>query len=134
MLKIRLRRVGSKGQPSYRIVVAESTAPRNGKFIEVIGFYNPRTEPETVQVKEERALHWLSMGAQLSESAALLFKKCGTTDRFARLKGGEALETLVAEAAAAVQTINPQTKPAIREKAKSAVKPVEVVAESEATA
>jgi len=56
MLRIRLRRVGAKKQPSYRIVIAEQTAPRNGKFLEVVGFYNPRTEPETVTIKEELAL------------------------------------------------------------------------------
>lgn len=129
MLKIRLRRGGSKRQPSYRIVVAESTASRDGKFIEVIGFYNPRTQPETIRVKEERALHWLSVGAQLTDSAAQLFKKHGTTDRFARLKSGEPVETLVAEAEAAVQVINPQTKPAIREKTTPAAKPATATVE-----
>ena len=66
MLRIRLRRVGAKKQPSYRIVVAEKSAPRDGKFVEVIGFYNPRTEPETVNIEEERALHWLSVGDRKS--------------------------------------------------------------------
>lgn len=98
MLRIRLRRVGAKKQPSYRIVIAEKSAPRDGKFVEVIGFYNPRTEPETVRIEEERALHWLSVGAQPSDSVARILKTHGTMDRFERLKGGEALETLVAEA------------------------------------
>ena len=57
MVKLRLRRVGAKKQASYRIVATDSRAPRDGRFIEVIGFYNPRTEPETVQIKEDRALH-----------------------------------------------------------------------------
>ncbi len=111
MLRIRLRRVGRKKQPSYRIVVAESTAPRDGKFVEVVGFYNPRTQPETITVKEERVLYWLSVGAQPSESAARLLKKIGTLDRFARLKAGEPMEALVAEAEAAKVEASPQTNP-----------------------
>ncbi len=134
MLKIRLRRGGSKRQPSYRIVVAESTASRDGKFIEVIGFYNPRTQPETIRVKEERALHWLSVGAQLTDSAAQLFKKCGTTERFARLKGGESLEALVAEAEASAPVVNPQTKPATRAKAATVASPVAAAEDSAADA
>jgi small subunit ribosomal protein S16 len=100
MLRIRLRRVGKKKQPAYRIVVAESTAPRDGKFVEIIGFYNPRTEPETVEIKEARALHWLSVGGQPSESVARIFKTHGTLARFERLRAGEPLEALVAEAEA----------------------------------
>lgn len=61
MVRIRLRRIGLKKQPSYRIVVADSEAPRNGRYIEIIGFYNPRTEPETIELDEERALHWLKV-------------------------------------------------------------------------
>ncbi len=75
MLRIRLRRVGAKRQPSYRIVVAESTSPRDGRFVEVIGIYNPRTEPETVIIQEERALYWLSKGAQPSDAVARLLEK-----------------------------------------------------------
>ncbi len=121
MLKIRLRRVGSKRQPSYRMVVAEATSPRDGKFVEVVGFYNPRTQPETITVKEDRALYWLSVGAQPTDSLARLFNKCGTLGRFARMKAGEQLATLVAEAqaAAAAQHINPQTKVARLEKVKA---------------
>ncbi|MFP4395949.1 MAG: 30S ribosomal protein S16 [Anaerolineales bacterium] len=98
MLKIRLRRVGKKKQPSFRIVIAESTSPRDGKFVETIGFYNPRTEPETVQYEEERALYWLSVGAQPSESVRRIFKTYGTWERFERMKAGESIEALVEEA------------------------------------
>lgn len=111
MVKIRLRRVGKKKQPSYRIVVADSRAPRDGRFIEIIGFYNPRTEPETVRVKEERALYWLSVGAQPTEAVERLLKKLGTLDRFARLKAGEPLEALLAEAEAAASD-QPSEQPA----------------------
>lgn len=98
MLKIRLRRVGAKKQPGYRVVVADARTPRDGRFVETIGFYNPRTEPETVQIKEDRALHWLSAGAQPTEAVARLLTKQGTMERFARLKQGEPLEALLAEA------------------------------------
>ena len=98
MLRIRLRRVGAKKQPSYRVVVADQRAPRDGKFVETIGHYDPRTEPLTFQIDEERALYWLSQGAQPSGSVERLLGKGGTLDRFARLRTGEPLETLLAEA------------------------------------
>jgi len=112
VVRIRLRRIGSKGQPSYRLIVADAEAPRDGRFLEVIGFYNPRTQPETVQVNEARALHWLKVGAQPSESVTRLLTKQGTLGRFARLRSGETLETLLAEAAQAAQSaevISPKT-------------------------
>lgn len=70
MLRIRLRRVGKKKQPNYRLVVADSRAPRDGAFIETIGTYNPLTEPATITVNEERAREWLSKGAVPSDRAA----------------------------------------------------------------
>lgn len=112
MVRIRLRRVGSKGQPSYRIVVADSRSPRDGRNIEVIGFYNPRTEPATMEIEEDRALYWLNTGAQPSDTVAYILKTLGTLDRLARLKKGEALEALVAEAEAAAAArgkVNPKT-------------------------
>jgi small subunit ribosomal protein S16 len=105
MVKIRLRRVGAKKQPSYRVVVADSRSPRGGRFIETIGFYNPRTEPLTVEIKEDRALYWLSQGAQPTEAVAGLFNRLGTMDRLARLREGEALDVLLSEAAAAHQQL-----------------------------
>ncbi len=69
MLKIRLRRTGAKKQASYRVVVAESTSPRDGKFVEILGHYNPRTDPPTLVIKdEERLFYWLSVGAQPTDS------------------------------------------------------------------
>jgi small subunit ribosomal protein S16 len=97
MLKIRLRRVGAKKQPSYRVVVADSSAPRDGRFVENIGFYNPRTDPPTVRIDEQRALQWLSQGAQPSEVVAGLFKRRGTLDRLSRLKRGEDMQVLLQE-------------------------------------
>ncbi|MCE7946002.1 MAG: 30S ribosomal protein S16 [Chloroflexi bacterium CFX4] len=113
MVRIRLRRIGLKRQPSYRIVVADSEAPRNGRYIEIIGFYNPRTEPATVTLDEGRALHWLKVGAQPSEAVARLMKNLGTLDRLARLHKGESLEALVAEAEAA-RAAMPQPNPKTR--------------------
>jgi len=86
MVRIRLRRQGAKKQPTYRIVVADQRAPRDGRFIEVIGFYNPRTDPETVQVNVERAAYWLSVGAQPSEAVARLLAKTDAMALAAALK------------------------------------------------
>ncbi len=77
MLKLRLRRTGAKKRPSYRIVVAEHSSPRDGRFVEIIGHYNPLTEPATVKVDEERARHWLSVGAQPTDTVAGLLKRAG---------------------------------------------------------
>lgn len=112
MVRIRLRRVGSKRQPSYRVVVADSRSPRDGRYIEVIGFYNPRTEPATMNIDESRALYWLSVGANPSETVEYIFNTIGTNDRLARLRKGETMEALVAEAeeAAAAREVSPKTK------------------------
>jgi small subunit ribosomal protein S16 len=110
MVRIRLRRVGAKGQPSYRLVAAEKEAPRDGAFKEILGFYNPRTNPSTIQLKEDRIYDWMSKGAQPSESVEQLFKTAGLLERYERFKKGEALETLLAEAAAAEKARNVSTK------------------------
>src|SRR5512140_3451275 len=103
MVRIRLRRIGLKGQPSYRIIAADKEAPRDGRFLEILGFYNPRTEPSTISLKEDRMFEWLSKGAQPSESVVQLLKSVGTMDRFARFKAGESIETLQAEAKVAFE-------------------------------
>ena len=77
MIKLRLRRTGAKKRPNYRIVAAEHSSPRDGRFIEIIGHYNPLTEPATVKVNEERARYWLSVGAQPSETVAGILKRAG---------------------------------------------------------
>jgi small subunit ribosomal protein S16 len=79
LLKIRLRRTGAKKQPSYRLVVAESTAPRDGTFIEILGHYNPLSDPTTFQVKEDRVRDWLKRGAQPTDRVARLLTKSGIT-------------------------------------------------------
>ncbi len=81
MLRLRLRRVGARHQPSYRVVVADSRAARDGAFVDQIGHYNPRTDPPTIQIDEEKALKWIRQGAQPSEAVAQMLKKLGTLDR-----------------------------------------------------
>ena len=112
MVRIRLRRVGAKGQPSYRVVAADKEAPRNGAFLEILGFYNPRTDPATIQLKEDRIYEWMGKGAQPSESAMQVFRSAGLLDRYERFKKGEALETLLeeAQAAEAARNVNPKTE------------------------
>lgn len=97
MLRIRLSRMGKKRQPSYRVVVADVEAKRDGRIVERIGHYNPLVDPIEYGIKEERALYWLSVGAQPSDAVRRLLEKQGTYDRLKRLHGGETLEALVAE-------------------------------------
>lgn len=77
MIKLRLRRTGAKKRPSYRIVAAEHSSPRDGRFIEILGHYDPLTEPATVKVNAERAQYWLSVGAQPTETVEGLLKRAG---------------------------------------------------------
>ena len=86
MVKIRLRRVGGKGKPSYRLVVADSRAPRDGAFINIIGHYNPLTDPATVVINEEEALKWLRQGAQPTATTARLLTKAGIMEKFKTVK------------------------------------------------
>jgi len=86
MVKIRLRRVGAKHKPSYRLVVANSRAPRDGAFVAIIGRYDPLTEPETVVIDEEKALHWLRQGAQPTATATRLLSKLGIMEKFKTVK------------------------------------------------
>jgi small subunit ribosomal protein S16 len=98
MLRIRLSRTGKKKQPSYRIVVADADAKRDGRYVERIGYYNPLTEPADYRIDEERALYWLSVGAQPSDAVRRLLDQQGTFDRLSRLRQGESREALAAEA------------------------------------
>lgn len=77
MVKIRLRRMGAKKNPFYRIVVADSRFPRDGRFIEEIGTYNPLTEPSEIKVDSEKAINWMKNGAQPTDTVKALFKKAG---------------------------------------------------------
>ncbi len=86
MVKIKLRRVGAPKKPSYRIVVADSHASRNGAFIGIIGRYDPLTTPETIKFEEAAVLEWLKKGAQPTDTVARLLKKAGITDKFLAAK------------------------------------------------
>jgi small subunit ribosomal protein S16 len=101
-----------KGQPSYRLVVADKESPRDGRFLEIIGYYNPRTEPATLEIKEERVYDWMGRGALPTESVAQLFRTAGVDERFERFKKGEALEVLLAEVATkkAATPVNRKTR------------------------
>ncbi len=76
-VKIRLMRRGAKGQPFYRLVVADTRSPRSGRYIETVGFYNPRTEPSTMHVNTEKVLAWLRKGARPSDAARVVLEKTG---------------------------------------------------------
>ena len=82
MVKIRLRRVGAKNRPIYRVVVADARSPRDGAFIEIIGHYNPLTDPESFTIDEEKALGWLKRGAQPTDTVARLLSKSGVMQKF----------------------------------------------------
>ena len=97
MVRIRLRRIGLKGQPTYRIVAADKESPRDGRFLEILGFYNPRTQPATIHVKEDRAFQWMKNGALPTESVEQVFKSAGILDRYERFQKGESIETLLKE-------------------------------------
>lgn len=81
MLKIRLRKTGARNQPSFRVVVADSRAARDGAFVDYLGHYNPRTEPPTIVIDEEKARKWISQGAQPSDSVRQLLRTLSTMER-----------------------------------------------------
>ena len=112
MVRIRLSRVGSKKQPSYRVVAMDKELPRDGRYLEILGHYNPRTQPETIELVEDRIFHWLSVGAQPSDSVVHLFRTMGTMERFERYKAGEDVEKLLKEAETIVasRAVSPKTK------------------------
>ena len=84
--RIRLKRIGAKKSPFYRIVVADSRAPRDGAFIEEIGTYNPIKDPAIIEVNDERAISWLLKGAQPSQTVRSIFNKAGVLDKLAEQK------------------------------------------------
>jgi small subunit ribosomal protein S16 len=88
-VRLRLRRMGRKKRPFYRIIAADQRAPRDGRFIETIGYYNPLTNPHTIEVKKDRALYWLKNGAQPSDTVASLFRQTGVMIEFSLHKQGK---------------------------------------------
>ena len=88
-VKLRLKRMGAKKRPFYRIVAADSRSPRDGRFIETVGTYNPLTEPAEVNIDEEKALKWLTDGAKPSDTVRDLFSKSGIMTKFHNQKNGK---------------------------------------------
>jgi small subunit ribosomal protein S16 len=86
MIKIRLRRVGAKKQPHYRVVVADARSPRDGRFIEIIGHYDPRQDPPAFKIMEDRAIHWLQQGAQPTDAVVRMLEKLGTYQKLERVR------------------------------------------------
>ena len=85
-VKIRLKRVGKTKAPSYRVVVADSRSPRDGRIIENIGWYNPLVEPSAIHIDEEKAFKWLNVGAQPTDSVTSLLKRTGAMERYEQTK------------------------------------------------
>ena len=88
-VKIRLKRMGAKKAPFYRIVVADARSPRDGKFIESIGYYDPVTTPANVKIDEEKAMRWMGNGAQPTDTVKNLFSKQGIMKKFAEAKNAK---------------------------------------------
>jgi small subunit ribosomal protein S16 len=105
MVKIRLMRMGMKGAPTYRVVVADARSPRDGRIIENIGWYNPRTEPSTINIDADRAKHWLGVGAQPTDSVVSLLIRSGIIPRPSREE--TMAKTAVKNAAAAKRATQP---------------------------
>ncbi|NOK62484.1 MAG: 30S ribosomal protein S16 [Chloroflexi bacterium AL-W] len=107
MVRIRLRRTGKTKQPSYRLVIADSRAPRDGRFIEIIGHYNPVRQPKELVVKEDRARYWLSVGAQPSDTVVRLLKQVNVLDANGEVMGASEEATTGSVESAPVVTETP---------------------------
>ncbi len=126
MVKIRLRRIGAKKRPFYRVVVSKSSSGRNGAFVETIGTYDPTTKPSLVNINEERALYWLMEGAQPTETTAYILKSAGVLPKFLEKRPSAAKGFKFLDKAIAVHP-TPATAPA---EAKSTAKKEEAPAET----
>ncbi|HIF44483.1 MAG TPA: 30S ribosomal protein S16 [Dehalococcoidia bacterium] len=132
MIRIRLARVGKKGHPSYRIVVAEVTAPRDGSYLEWIGNYDPMEDPPVTTLKNERAAHWLSMGAIPSDAVARIMSANGLMERTPTQKTATTKNPDAAAVAAPAATATAAEAPAEEAPAEEAVAE-EAPAEEEST-
>ncbi len=99
-VKLRLMRMGKKKQPTYRVVAADARSPRNGRFIEIVGTYEPRRDPSVIEIDNERAVHWLRHGAQPTERVEKLLKISGAWEDFT----GQAPAAVVTKAASAAES------------------------------
>lgn len=99
-VKIRLRRMGAKHQPSYRIVVADSRSPRDGRYLDQVGFYNPLTNPAEIRIDQEKAIDWLKRGAEPTDTVAKLLTKFAITPESARTGKPAVVRGVIVEAPA----------------------------------
>lgn len=143
MVRIRLRRMGAKKKPFYRIVVSDKRSPRDGRFIETIGTYDPLTQPETISLQHARAAHWLGVGAQPSEAVARLLKNASLLDEQGKPVPYEApavaqapAEAVAATPAPVAEAVAVEAEPAAEAVEEAAAEPaaeaVDESAESEA--
>lgn len=120
MVKIRLMRVGMKGAPSYRVVIADVRSPRDGRIVETIGWYNPLTEPSTIEIDQEKARHWLSVGAQPTDATHALLVRIGLIPSTKAAAKAAKAASAERKAQAASETKAPaKTKPAAKASAKA---------------
>jgi len=96
-VRLRLRRMGKKKQPVYKVVAADSRSPRDGKFLETVGLYNPLTKPHTVEIKEDRVLYWLDKGAQPTDTVKSLLRQKGITLKRELSRRGLSVEQIASE-------------------------------------
>ncbi|GBD88708.1 30S ribosomal protein S16 [bacterium BMS3Abin03] len=137
-VKLRLKRMGKKKQPIYKIVAADARSPRDGRFLEAIGLYNPLTDPHTIDIKEDRALYWLNNGAQPTNTVKSLLRQKGITLKHELVKRGldeEKIETEMAnwqklKEAGAAQKLKKQKK-SRKAKAKEETSKAEEVSEKD---
>ena len=100
-VKLRLARIGAKKQPTYRIVVADSRSKRDGRLVERLGHYDPRTEPSTIVINEERVKYWLGVGAVPTDALGPILKQAGISDKYVRQRAARKSKAAMAEEAAA---------------------------------
>lgn len=138
-VKLRLRRMGKKRQPIYKLVAADSRSPRDGRFIESIGLYNPKTEPATVEIDEERALYWLGVGAQPTDTVKNLLSAEGILYKRSLMQKGmsedeiaNAMEELKSKREAKLVQAKSKAEKATAEKEKAKAKEAEEKAKAEA--
>ncbi len=123
-VKLRLRRMGKKRQPVYKVVAADARAPRDGRFIEAIGLYNPKTDPATIEISEERALYWLNVGAQPTTTVRNILSKEGILLKFDMTKRGKSEEEINAKVEELKKLHEAKLAKKAEEKAKAKAKPV----------
>jgi small subunit ribosomal protein S16 len=128
--RIRLRRMGSKGRPFYRVVVADQRSPRDGRFIENIGRYQPLQDPSLIEIDQDRALHWLRVGAQPSNQVRNLMEKVGIWEAFVAERPKAAAATAPKHERPAKEKLSKKAQARAAEAAKAAAEPAPPVEEA----